>query len=180
MEPQKFKMVMEYWSGWFDLWGDLHHVFAAEDMVAIVTEILKEDASINLYMFHGGTNFGFMNGALAIATPMPKPMVTSYDYDAPLSEAGDYTTKYTLLRNILSRYHNAASGSAALSPHPHTSEPALLPTEGVKKPVNMENLPVNSNNGQSYGYTLYETTISSGGLLNSRNNVKDRALVFVD
>lgn len=44
----------------------------------------------------------------------------------------------------------------------------------------MENLPVNSNNGQSYGYTLYETTISSGGLLNSRNNVKDRALVFVD
>ncbi|XP_029537174.1 beta-galactosidase-1-like protein 2 isoform X2 [Oncorhynchus nerka] len=56
-EPQKFKMVMEYWSGWFDLWGDLHHVFAAED------------------------------------------------YDAPLSEAGDYTTKYTLLRNVLSRYH---------------------------------------------------------------------------
>lgn len=47
-------------------------------MVTIVTEILKQDASINLYMFHGGTNFGFMNGAFAIATPMPKPMVTSY------------------------------------------------------------------------------------------------------
>ncbi|XP_070295015.1 beta-galactosidase-1-like protein 2 isoform X2 [Salvelinus sp. IW2-2015] len=80
MEPQKFKMVMEYWSEWFDRWGDLHHVFAAEDMVAIVTEILKEDASINLYMFHGGTNFGFMNGAFAIATPMPKPMITMLHY----------------------------------------------------------------------------------------------------
>lgn len=41
----------------------------------------------------------------------------------------------------------------------------------------MENLPVNNNNGQSYGYTLYETTIASGGTLNSKNNVRDRALV---
>lgn len=47
-----------------------------------------------------------------------------------------------------------------------------------ERPVNMENLPVNNNNGQSYGYTLYETTIgSSGGTLNSTNNVRDRALV---
>lgn len=45
------------------------------------------------------------------------------------------------------------------------------------KPVNMENLPVNNRNGQSYGYTLYETTISSGGLLKSGDNVRDRALV---
>lgn len=41
----------------------------------------------------------------------------------------------------------------------------------------MENLPVNSNNGQAYGYTLYETTITSGGLLSSGDNVRDRALV---
>ena len=44
-------------------------------------------------------------------------------------------------------------------------------------PVNMENLPVNNGNGQSYGYTLYETTITSGGLLKSGDNVRDRALV---
>lgn len=48
------------------------------DMIAVVTEILKMDMSINLYMFHGGTNFGFMNGALAVGIPSPKPMVTSY------------------------------------------------------------------------------------------------------
>ncbi|MEQ2265030.1 hypothetical protein XENORESO_001226, partial [Xenotaenia resolanae] len=122
IQPQKPKMVMEYWSGWFDLWGGLHHVFTAEDMILVVTEILKLDMSINLYMFHGGTNFGFMNGAFAVGIPAPKPMVTSYgvsttppltfvglstsDYDAPLSEAGDYTTKFHLLRNLFSSYHN--------------------------------------------------------------------------
>uniref|UniRef100_A0A8C6KUB1 Beta-galactosidase n=1 Tax=Nothobranchius furzeri TaxID=105023 RepID=A0A8C6KUB1_NOTFU len=138
IQPQKPKMVMEYWSGWFDLWGGLHHVYTSEDMIPVVTEILKLDLSINLYMFHGGTNFGFMNGALAVGIPAPKPVITSYDYDAPLSE-------------------------------PLKSE----------KPLNMENLPVNNNNGQSYGYTLYETTITGGGLLNSKNNIKDRALTFL-
>lgn len=48
------------------------------DMTSVVEEILKQDMSINLYMFHGGTNFGFMNGALAVDLPVPLPMVTSY------------------------------------------------------------------------------------------------------
>lgn len=48
------------------------------DMISVVTEILKQDMSINLYMFHGGTNFGFMSGAFSIGLPAPKPMVTSY------------------------------------------------------------------------------------------------------
>uniref|UniRef100_A0AAZ3R061 Glycoside hydrolase 35 catalytic domain-containing protein n=1 Tax=Oncorhynchus tshawytscha TaxID=74940 RepID=A0AAZ3R061_ONCTS len=181
--PQKFKMVMEYWSVWFDLWGDLHHVFAAEDMVAIVTETLKQDASINHYMFHRQTNFGFMNGAFAIATPMPKPMVTSYDYDAPLSEAGDYTTKYTLLRNVLSRYHSECRREGLFFVS-RVYEPVMIQQhlslwESLQFTensfggdyINMEN---------SYDYTLYETTISSGDLLNSRNNVRVRALVSTD
>uniref|UniRef100_A0A8C2ZIH2 Beta-galactosidase n=1 Tax=Cyclopterus lumpus TaxID=8103 RepID=A0A8C2ZIH2_CYCLU len=188
--PHKPKMVMEYWSGWFDLWGDLHHVYTAED---VVTEILKLDMSINLYVFHGGTNFGFMSGASAVGMPAPKPMVTSYDYDAPLSEAGDYTAKYHLLRNVFSRYHGecwcvccrvgnpTSSVSLSLSlPSPFISplKLILLPLKS-ERPVNMENLPVNNNNGQSYGYTLYETSITSEGTLNSKNNIRDRALVFV-
>lgn len=48
------------------------------EMIRVVTEVLKLDMSINIYMFHGGTNFGFMNGALAVGLPAPKPMVTSY------------------------------------------------------------------------------------------------------
>uniref|UniRef100_A0A8C7XQM2 Beta-galactosidase n=1 Tax=Oryzias sinensis TaxID=183150 RepID=A0A8C7XQM2_9TELE len=190
IQPQKPKMVMEYWSGWFDLWGGLHHVFPAEGKTHHFTEILKLDMSINLYMFHGGTNFGFMSGAFAVGRPSPAPMVTSYDYDAPLSEAGDYTTKYHLLRNLFTvplpkppeaternsyrpvivRQHLSLWSCLDFTEQPFKSE----------KPVNMENLPVNNNNGQAYGYTLYETIISSGGSLKSLNNIRDRALVFVE
>uniref|UniRef100_W5M551 Beta-galactosidase n=2 Tax=Lepisosteus oculatus TaxID=7918 RepID=W5M551_LEPOC len=191
-QPQKPKMVMEYWTGWFDSWGDLHHVFPTEDMAATVTEILKKHMSINLYMFHGGTNFGFMSGALEFGTY--KPDVVSYDYDAPLSEAGDYTEKYHLLRNIFSQYHTeklplvpALSRKAvyetSIMYHYISMWEALQFTEEPfksERPVNMENLPVNNGNGQSYGYTLYETTITSGGTLHSNNSVRDRALVFVD
>uniref|UniRef100_A0A3Q3KHW7 Beta-galactosidase n=1 Tax=Mastacembelus armatus TaxID=205130 RepID=A0A3Q3KHW7_9TELE len=193
IQPQKPKMVMEYWSGWFDVWGNLHHVYSAEDMLPVVTEILRLDMSINLYMFHGGTNFGFMNGAYAVGIPAPKPMVTSYDYDAPLSEAGDYTTKYHLLRNLFSHYHTQplpelpslqerrAYQPVVIQQHLSLWDSLHFTDKSYRvRPVNMENLPVNSNNGQSYGYTLYETTITSGGTLNSRNNIRDRALVFVD
>uniref|UniRef100_A0A8C9YNR6 Si:dkey-224e22.2 n=1 Tax=Sander lucioperca TaxID=283035 RepID=A0A8C9YNR6_SANLU len=161
-----------------------HHVFHHEDMLAVVSEILERGVSINLYMFHGGTSFGFMNGAMDFGTY--KPQVTSYDYDAPLSEAGDYTPKYQLLRNLFSQYYSGplpevpspqerrAYGPVAIQQH------LSLWDSLSERPVNMENLPVNNKDGQSYGYTLYETTITNGGTLTSRNNIRDRALVFVD
>ncbi|XP_034023881.1 beta-galactosidase-1-like protein 2 [Thalassophryne amazonica] len=191
MQPHKPLMVMEYWSGWFDLWGEHHHVFNAEDMVAVLSEILERGVSINLYMFHGGTNFGFMNGAIDFGTY--KPQVTSYDYDAPLSEAGDYTKKYQLLRMLFSQYHSKPLPDtpslqerrvyrAVIQQHLSLWDSLHFTDKPYRseRPVNMENLPVNNNNGQTYGYTLYETTITSGGSLNSKNNIKDRALVFVD
>lgn len=194
VQPNRPKMVMEFWSGWFDTWGDLHHLYPAEDMIAAVREILKRDMSINLYMFHGGTNFGFMNGALTEKLPRPKPMITSYDYDAPLSEAGDYTDKYRLLRNVFSLYHTEELPKMPALTDRQMHQPAIVhqhlslwdslqftdkPLQS-EHPINMENLPVNNHNGQSYGYTLYETTIHSGGSLNSNKNIRDRALVFVD
>uniref|UniRef100_A0A8B9KZQ2 Beta-1,3-glucuronyltransferase 1 (glucuronosyltransferase P) b n=1 Tax=Astyanax mexicanus TaxID=7994 RepID=A0A8B9KZQ2_ASTMX len=185
-------LIMEHWTGLFDGWGDLHHTFPAEDMVAVVREVLRQGMSINLYVFHGGTNFGFMSGASA--NPSYKPLVTSYDYDAPLSEDGDYTPKYHLLRDIFSRYNSEWNyllsdvpglrrkegyEAAIMFQHlflwdalPFTHEPFKS-----RLPVNMENLPVNNKNGQAYGYTLYETTITTGGFLKSRDNIRDRALV---
>nr|XP_020477754.1 beta-galactosidase-1-like protein 2 [Monopterus albus] len=193
LQPNGPTMVMDYWTGWYDVWGDLHHVLPPEDMVSTVREILRRGMSVNLYMFHGGSSFGFMSGALAY--PSYKALVSSYDYDAPLSEAGVYTPKYHLLRDLLSRYnrgesfpdmpalHNAEAYEPAIMYQHLSLWDALSFTEGPfksPKPVNMESLPVNNGNGQSYGYTLYETTITSGGFLRSGDNVRDRALVFVD
>ncbi|KAK1883107.1 Beta-galactosidase-1-like protein 2 [Dissostichus eleginoides] len=193
IQPNSPMMVMDYWTGGYDVWGDLHHVLPLEDMVSTVREILRQGMSVNLYMFHGGSSFGFMSGALA--DPSYKALVPSYDYDAPLSEAGEYTPKYHLLRDLLSRYNRGDSLPDMTALHYREAyEPAIMYqhlslwdalslTEGPfksPKPVSMENLPVNNGNGQSYGYTLYETTITSGGLLKSGDNVRDRALVFVD
>uniref|UniRef100_A0A665W4F9 Beta-galactosidase n=1 Tax=Echeneis naucrates TaxID=173247 RepID=A0A665W4F9_ECHNA len=189
IQPNSPSIVTDYWTGWYDVWGDLHHVLPPEDMVSTVREILRRGMSINLYMFHGGSSFGFMSGALA--DPSYRGLVTSHDYDAPLSEAGDYTPKYHLLRDLFSRqsfpdmpalHYREVYESVIMYQHLSLWD-ALSFTEGPfksPKPVNMENLPVNYGNGQSYGYTLYETTITSGGLLKSRDNVRDRALVFVD
>uniref|UniRef100_A0A671W193 Beta-galactosidase-1-like protein 2 n=1 Tax=Sparus aurata TaxID=8175 RepID=A0A671W193_SPAAU len=168
--PNSPTMVMDYWTGWYDVWGELHHVLPQEGK----EEILRRGMSVNLYMFHGGSTFGFMSGA--VVDPSYKALVPSYDYDAPLSEAGEYTPKYHLLRDLLSRYNTIMYQHLSLWD-------ALSFTEGPFKsltPVNMENLPVNNGNGQSYGYTLYETIITSGGLLKSGDNVRDRALVYVD
>ncbi|XP_029304547.1 beta-galactosidase-1-like protein 2 [Cottoperca gobio] len=193
IQPNSPTMVMDYWTGWYDVWGDLHHVLPPEDMVSTVREILRRGMSVNFYMFHGGSSFGFMSGALA--DPSYKALVPSYDYDAPLSEAGEYTPKYHLLRDLLSRYNKGDSIPDMTALHYREAyEPAIMYqhlsvwdalsfTEGPfksHKQVSMENLPVNNRNGQSYGYTLYETTITSGGLLKSGDNVRDRALVFVD
>uniref|UniRef100_A0AAQ6AQ26 Beta-galactosidase n=1 Tax=Amphiprion ocellaris TaxID=80972 RepID=A0AAQ6AQ26_AMPOC len=183
-QPNSPTMVMDYWTGWYDVWGDLHHVLPPEDMVSTMREILRRGMSVNLYMFHGGSSFGFMSGALA--SPSYRALVPSYDFDAPLTEAGEYTPKYHLLRDLLSRYNSKLNMRVQYvnrcysfpdMPALHyreAYEPAIMYqhlslwdalsfTEGVSKPVNMENLPVNSRNGQSYGYTLYETTITSGG-----------------
>ncbi|KAM4620183.1 beta-galactosidase-1-like protein 2 [Polymixia lowei] len=192
LQPNSPTMVMDYWTGWFDVWGDLHHVLPPEDTVSTVREILRRGMSINLYMFHGGSTFGFMTGALA--NPSYKALVPSYDYDAPLSESGEYTPKYHLLRDLFSQYNSEKFPDMPALHYREAYEPAIMyhhlslwdslsfTEEPFKShtPVNMENLPVNNRNGQSYGYTLYETTITSGGLLTSGDNVRDRALVFVD
>ncbi|KAM4545628.1 beta-galactosidase-1-like protein 2 [Odontesthes bonariensis] len=194
IQPNSPSMVMDYWTGWYDVWGELHHVLPPEDMVSTVREILRRGMSVNLYMFHGGSSFGFTSGALA--DPSYRALVSSYDYDAPLSEAGEYNPKYHLLRDLFSRYSKRGNSipDMPVLHYREAYEPAIMYqhlslwdalsfTEGPfksAKPVNMENLPVNNRNGQSYGYTLYETTITSGGILKSGDNVRDRALVFVD
>ncbi|XP_032953830.1 beta-galactosidase-1-like protein 3 isoform X7 [Rhinolophus ferrumequinum] len=188
LQRNKPIMVMEYWVGWFDTWGSGEHkVTNADDVEKTVSEFIKFEISFNIYMFHGGTNFGFINGAINFGRHTG--VVTSYDYDAVLTEAGDYTNKYFKLRKLF--------GSILAFPLPPLPEitlkavyPAVRPSlylplwdvlkylnEPVisNKPVNMENLPINNGNGQSYGFILYETPICSGGELYA--DVQDTAQV---
>lgn len=88
----------EFWMGWFDAWGEAHHTREPADAAKSLDEILAE-GHVNLYMFHGGTNFGFTAGANFYEEL--KPDVTSYDYDAPLSEAGDPTPKFLAFREVI-------------------------------------------------------------------------------
>ncbi|KAK5929113.1 hypothetical protein CgunFtcFv8_010375 [Champsocephalus gunnari] len=116
-----------------------------------------------------------------------KPQISSYDYDAPLSEAGDCTPKKLYLATkplpeVLSPCERRVYDPVTIQQHLSLWDSLHFTDKPFRseKPVNMENLPVNNNNGQSYGYTLYETIITCGGTLNSKNNIRDRALVFVD
>uniref|UniRef100_A0A8C5BDE6 Beta-galactosidase-1-like protein 2 n=1 Tax=Gadus morhua TaxID=8049 RepID=A0A8C5BDE6_GADMO len=202
LKPNSPAMVTDIWSGMADAWGDLHHVLAPEDMVSTVREILRRGMSINLYMFHGGTSFGFMSGLQQntsyahhdsyfvscvyvislfydlittqkqLKTSLPDYLFVSLfmgDESVPDMPALRYREPYepAIMYNHLSLW-DALSFTEEVSPFKSAT------------PVNMENLPVNNKNGQSQGYTLYETTITSGGLLKSGDNVRDRALVFVD
>ncbi|XP_023235780.1 beta-galactosidase-like isoform X2 [Centruroides sculpturatus] len=93
-------VVTEYYPGWMDHWGDAHANVNIDAICKTLDQILKNNASVNFYMFHGGTNFGFTNGA----NMQYSPQVTSYDYSAPISEAGDLTAKYFKIRNVIKSY----------------------------------------------------------------------------
>ncbi|MBM9832979.1 beta-galactosidase, partial [Enterococcus faecalis] len=92
-------MCMEFWDGWFNRWKEPIIRRDPDELAEAVKECL-ELGSINLYMFHGGTNFGFMNGCSARGV-IDLPQVTSYDYDAPLDEQGNPTAKYFALKKML-------------------------------------------------------------------------------
>ena len=101
-QPTGPLMCMEFWDGWFDHWGSHHHTTVPRQSAAELDALLAAGASVNIYMFHGGTNFGLTNGANDKG--VYAPITTSYDYDAPLDEAGHPTAKYWAFREVISRY----------------------------------------------------------------------------
>ena len=102
LQPDKPLMCGEHWCGWFDRWGAKHHTDDAEETLGKSLDgFFKEDANFNLYMFHGGTNFGFSSGANYYDCYCPT--TTSYDYGAPLNECGGYTDKYFVLRERMQK-----------------------------------------------------------------------------
>ncbi|WP_406455799.1 beta-galactosidase [Streptomyces sp. NBC_00876] len=186
-QPSGPLMCSEFWIGWFDRWGSIHATRSAADAAADLDRLLAAGASVNIYMFHGGTNFGFTNGANDKGTY--RPTVTSYDYDAPLDEAGDPGPKYAAFREVIARYapvpEEPVPGPAPkLSPAVAelTACASLLDQSErlgsavrADRPQTMEQL------GQSFGFVLYETALPEAGPAVLRiAEVHDRAQVFVD
>lgn len=95
-------MCMEFWCGWFDHWGEKHHTTAFADSAADLDLLLSAGASVNIYMVHGGTNFGLTAGANDSGRYLP--LVTSYDYDAPISESGELTEKFHAFRAVIAKH----------------------------------------------------------------------------
>lgn len=180
--------VMEYWNGWFDHWMEQHHTRDVDDAVQVFKDMLYSGASVNFYMFHGGTNFAFYNGA-NFGTKY-EPTITSYDYDAPLTEAGDITDKYIKLKKVIEDYTGkdfgplpsntvkTSYGEINLTEHTSLFDILTKISNPIKsaQPLSMEKT------GQDYGFILYRTMLpkkmGTGPL--RIDGIGDRAHIFLD
>ena len=118
VSPKGPLMCGEYYPAWFDSWGQIHHVKDATDCLKDLEWMLQHKASFSMYMAHGGTTFGWWAGCNAPFAPE----VSSYDYDAPVSEAGwAHPTKFAALRSLFAKYLNEGE----TIPEP----PAAIPTQ---------------------------------------------------
>jgi beta-galactosidase len=185
-QPSGPLMCAEFWDGWFDDWGGHHHVTSATDAARELDELLRLGASVNLYMFHGGTNFGLWNGANDKGTY--QPVITSYDYDAPLDEAGQPTAKYWAFREVLAGYTAVPPDrppAPVLAPAFAARLSQVVPLWSVLEQLGTwqrSDVVVTADAlGQVQGLTLYRAAIEAPGeAVLEVGEVRDRALVFLN
>lgn len=161
MRPTGPYMNGEYWAGWFDHWGEKHHTTNAQQQADELAWMLAHGYSVSIYMFHGGTSFGWMNGANSNGKNY-EPDTTSYDYDAPLDESGRPTKKFFLFRDVI-----AKATSKTPPPIPSVNPPVAIPAVALSQSASLwRNLPdrVRTDHlltmedlDQAYGYILYRT-----------------------
>jgi len=175
----------EFWDGWFDHWGGNHGKTNAANEAANLDWMLRQGYSVSLYMFHGGTSFGWMNGANSDGKNY-EPDVTSYDYDAALDESGRPGPKYFIFRDVIAK----ATGNTP--PPVPTSTPAIrMPEfkleEGVSlwktlpPPIHSEQVLSMEDLDQAYGYILYRKHLdgpAEGAL--ELEELHDYAQVYLD
>jgi beta-galactosidase len=166
VRPKGPRMCAEYWDGWFDHWGEKHHRGDPTTEADELKWMLQQGYSVNLYMFHGGTSFGWMSGA-NISLKRYQPDVTSYDYDVPVSESGALGPKFFLFRDVI---RQVTGKTPPAPPKPLVSralDPVTLKVsasiwENLPQPIASERVLSMEDVGQSYGYILYRTTIADG------------------
>jgi beta-galactosidase len=185
-QPTGPLMCSEFWDGWFDDWGTPHHVTEVADAAEELRAILAAGASVNVYMFHGGTNFGLTNGANDKGTY--EPITTSYDYDAPLDEAGNPTAKYWALREVIAAFAPVGDDApAAAGPAPAFRVPVDRArslwdvVDDLGRWRDHDEPPTADALGQDRGFTLYRTGVDVAGPATFEvAEVRDRAQVFLD
>ena len=184
--PNAPLMCSEFWSGWFDHWGRKHETRDAETMVSGIKDMLDRHISFSLYMTHGGTTFGHWGGA---NSPAYSAMCSSYDYDAPISEAGWATPKYYKLREMLMQY----ADSAQVIPDVPAAYPVIeIPEFALKEvaplfdnlpePKLSEDIKPMEQFDQGWGTILYRTSLPEvkGGTTLLIDEVHDWAQVYAD
>ena len=184
--PETPLMCSEFWSGWFDHWGRKHETRDAAAMVAGIRDMLERGISFSLYMTHGGTTFGHWGGANC---PPYSAMCSSYDYDAPISEAGWATPKYHQLRELLVQYADSGQVIPDIpAPYPVMSVPAIRLEEvaplfgNLPEPVLSEDIRPMEQFDQGWGTILYRTTLPevSEGTVLIIDEAHDWAQVYAD
>ena len=187
--PNQPTMCGEYWCGWFDHWYEQHHTREPEELAKLFDDMLAYGASLNFYMFHGGTNFGFMNGANY--SDKYEPTITSYDYCALLSEAGDLTPAYHAVRRVIESRTGQTLPPLTVHDAPKAaygwirldrSAPLLAALDKISAPHHTAAPKFMEDIGQYYGFTLYSTTVRGPqeALPLTFDACHDRAVVFVN
>ncbi|WP_341945903.1 beta-galactosidase family protein [Microbacterium sp. LWH11-1.2] len=181
-QPTGPLMCSEFWDGWFDWWGGVHHTTDVATAAADLDELLAAGASVNIYMFHGGTNFGLTNGANDKGRYLP--LVTSYDYDAPLDEAGDPTEKFFAFRDVIAKYAPVPEELPTRTAAAPTFDVALSPLGGwtdatasgpvTEHPLTFDEL------GHLSALVRYDVELPGQGGLLAVEDVRDLAWVSVD
>lgn len=183
----------EYYVTWLDQWAsnNTHQTDEgnSQDIQKVQSDlqwILNNNGSFSIYMFHGGTNWGFQNGA--DWSNALQPITTSYDYGAPLDESGRTNEIYDAIRQTIIDYAGKDGIPSVPANEPYIEIPpiSLKPTVALfdalpkainkKFPVNMEAV------GQSTGFILYRhvTTSAVNGTLKTGDAPRDRVMVYVN
>ncbi|MGG9963052.1 glycoside hydrolase family 35 protein [Ferruginibacter sp. SUN106] len=180
--------VAEWYPAWFDWWGEKHHTVPAEKYTPGLERVLSAGISINMYMFHGGTTRDFMNGANYNDRNPYEPQISSYDYDAPLDEAGNATPKFMDFRKVIQK--NLPAGTVlpdVPAAKPVIKLPAINFTQATglfdvlpKAKLNATPLTFEDLN-QAYGFVLYRTDITgaTSGLLKIKD-LRDYGIIFIN
>ena len=191
-EFQKDRPLMcgEFWDGWFDHWYEQGtQLRPIEDIVREIEKFFDLGASFNLYMFHGGTNFSFWNGANY--TDHYMPTITSYDYRALLTEAGDTTPLYEAVKTLIERRTGKKAPDIAIENSAKCAYGKIALSEQAELFANLEHLsaPVHAafpktmeQLGQDFGYLLYRTEFVGPiePLPLCFGELHDRALIFAN